>query len=201
MITPVFFLAFLLVLFEIAKLCEFDSAGILAGVASVLMTPFILWDGSQVKNDTELALFQVAALYCCLRWRSSDAARLAAAGRRSFWRRASASSTLRRSARSRWRCCSSRHCTGSRAGCARLRCSSCCLAVFGFYWHARTFLLTGDPLFPRRIEEAVTPRVRPVLLVTWQGWNAPGSALAHPIPRRPPRVSNIPSRVRWELCC
>ena len=30
--------------------------------------------------------------------------------------------------------------------------------AFGFYWHARTYLLTGDPLYPRSAEEAITPR-------------------------------------------
>jgi len=163
MITPVFFLALLLILFVIAKLCEFDAAGIVIGVAAILVTPFILWDGSQVKNDTELALFQIAALYCCLRWRSSVrqggakrgwlmlGALLIAA---SFGMKHVAAfgavplvllfvTPLYRKPR------------GVRAAAAFFL----ILAVFGFYWHARTYLLTGDPLFPRRMEEAVTPKV------------------------------------------
>jgi hypothetical protein len=163
MITPVFFLALLLILFEIAQLCEFDAAGILTGVASIVVTPFILWDGSQVKNDTELALFQVAALYCCLRWRSS--ARQGEAKRgwlmlgalliaASFGMKHIAAfgavplvllfvTPLYRKPR------------GVRTAAAFLL----LLAVSGFYWHARTFLLTGDPLYPRHVEEAVAPRV------------------------------------------
>jgi 4-amino-4-deoxy-L-arabinose transferase-like glycosyltransferase len=157
MITPIFFFALLLVIFEIAKLCAFDSAGILAGVASILMTPFILWDGSQVKNDAELALFQLAALYCCLRWRASEkrgwlvlGAILLAA---SFGIKHIAAfgavplvllfiAPLYRKPR------------GVRTAAAFFL----LLAVLGFYWHTRTFLLTGDPLYPRQVEEAVTPR-------------------------------------------
>jgi len=158
MITPVFFPALLLILFEIAKLCDFDAAGILTGVASVLVTPFILWDGSQVKNDTELALLQVAALYCCLRWRSSEKRGWLMLGgfllAASFGIKHVAAfgavplallfvTPLYRKPR------------GVRTAATFFL----VVAVFGFYWHARTFLLTGDPLFPRHIEEAVTPRV------------------------------------------
>src|SRR5271166_5117446 len=32
------------------------------------------------------------------------------------------------------------------------------VVAFGFFWHVRTYLLTGDPLYPRTAEEAITPR-------------------------------------------
>jgi hypothetical protein len=165
MITPLFLVALLLVLFAILKLCEFDSAGILAGLASILVTPFILWDGSQMKNDTELALFQLAALYCCLRWRAVLASPGPASGRRgwlilgalllaaSFGIKHIAVfgavplallfvAPLYRKPR------------GVRTAALFLL----CVAVFGFYWHARTFLLTGDPLYPRHLDDAVTSK-------------------------------------------
>jgi hypothetical protein len=157
MITPIFFVAFLLVLFSIAKLCEFSSAAVLIGVAAVLMTPFLLWDGTQMKNDMELALFQVAALYCCLRWRASaerawlmlGAIPLAA----SFGIKHTAAfgaiplallfvAPLYRKPR----------------GVRTAAMFFLGVAVLGFYWHARTFLLTGDPLYPRDWEQAVTPK-------------------------------------------
>jgi hypothetical protein len=152
MITPIFFVAFLLVLFEIAKLCEFASAAVLIGVAALLMTPFLLWDGSQVKNDMQLALFQMAALYACLRWRASAerawlmlGAIFLAAG---FGIKHIAAlgavplallflAPLYRKPR----------------GVRTAAMFFLCVAVLGFYWHARTFLLTGDPLYPRHLEE------------------------------------------------
>jgi hypothetical protein len=157
MITPIFFVALLLVLFEIAKLCEFDSAAVLIGVAALLMTPFLLWDGTQMKNDLELALFQIAALYCCLRWRASAERAWLMLGAillaSSFSIKHTAAigavplallfvAPLYRKPR----------------GVRTAAMFFLCVAVVGFYWHARTFLMTGDPLYPRDWEQAVTPK-------------------------------------------
>jgi Dolichyl-phosphate-mannose-protein mannosyltransferase len=157
LVTPAFFLAFLLVLFEVAKLCGFDSAGILCGVAALLVTPFILWDGSQVKNDVELCLFQVAALYCCLCWRES--------GRRSWLLLGGlllgASFGIKHTAAFGavpltllFIAPLYRKPRGLRMGALFFL----FVLAFGFYWHVRTYLLTGDPLYPRRVEEAIAPR-------------------------------------------
>jgi hypothetical protein len=159
MITPMFMAALLLVIFEIARLCGFDAAGIFAGLAVIVITPFIIWDGSQVKNDAQLALFQLAALYCCLRWRATE---------RRGWLMLGA-----------FLLASSfgiKHIAAFGAvpltllflaplyhkprGVRMAALFFLCVAVFGFYWHVRTYLLTGDPLYPRRVEEVVTPRVR-----------------------------------------
>jgi Dolichyl-phosphate-mannose-protein mannosyltransferase len=158
MITPGFFAALLLVLFEIARLCGFNRAGIFAGLAALVVTPFILWDGSQVKNDAELALFQLAALYCCLRWRATERRSWLFLGAfllaSSFGIKHVAAfgavplsllflAPLYRKPRA-------------------FRTAALfflCIAVFGFYWHARTYLLTGDPFYPRQIDEAVVPKL------------------------------------------
>ena len=157
LVTPIFFFAFLLVLFEVAKLCGFDSAGILCGVAAVLVTPFILWDGSQVKNDVELCLFQVAALYCCLRWRESERRNWLMLGGlllgASFGIKHTAAfgavpltllflAPLYRKPR----------------GVRMAALFFLFVLAFGFYWHTRTYLLMGDPLYPRSAQEAITPR-------------------------------------------
>jgi 4-amino-4-deoxy-L-arabinose transferase-like glycosyltransferase len=159
MITPIFFVAFLLILVEIAKLCEFDSAAILAALACLLMTPFIIWSGSQVKNDMELAMFQVAALYCCLRWRASEQRSWLMAGAfllaATFGIKHIAAfgavplallfvAPLYRKPRA-------------------VRTAAMfflIVAVFGFYWHTRTFLMTGDPMFPRHVEDAIKPKAK-----------------------------------------
>jgi hypothetical protein len=155
MVTPIFFVAFLLVLFEIAKLCEFAPSAVLIGVAALLMTPFLLWDGSQMKNDMQLALFQAAALYACLRWRASaerawlmlgaiflasgfSIKHIAALGAVPLALLFLA--PLYRKPR------------GVRTAAMFLL----CVAVLGFYWHARTFALIGDPFYPRHIGEVAT---------------------------------------------
>jgi hypothetical protein len=160
-LTPVFFLAFLLVIFEIGKLCEFDSAAILTGIACLMVTPFIVWDGSQVKNDLELAVFQVAALYCCLRWRASATRGWIVLGGILL----GGSFAIKHVAvfgavpltllflAPLWR---------KPKGIRLAALFFLMVAAFGFYWHVRTFLLVGDPLYPRHLEEAVVSRKGPI---------------------------------------
>jgi hypothetical protein len=158
MITPCFLVALVLIVFEIARLCDFDAAAALVGVAAVLMTPFILWDGSQIKNDTELAVFQLAALYCCLRWRSSERRAWLILGAillaSSFGIKHVAAfgavplallfiAPLYRKP----------HAVRAAVLFFVL------IAALGFYWHTRTFLLTGDPLYPRHVDDAVRSKM------------------------------------------
>ena len=159
LVAPIFLLGFLLVLFQIAKFCGFNSAGILCGLASILVTPFLLWGGTQVKNDTELAFFQLASLYCCLRWRDSAERKWLMIGAMFL-----ASSF------------SIKHVAAFGAVPLTLlfiaplyrrpravRTAALfvlCVAVSGFYWHARTFILKGDPLYPRTAEEVVAPKFK-----------------------------------------
>jgi hypothetical protein len=154
MITPAFMIAFLLVIVEIARACAFDWPAALAGVAAVLLTPFILWSGSQMKNDLEMSAFQLAALYFCLRWRATGdrgwlmlGALLVAS---SFGIKHTAAFgaipiTLLFMA----------PLYGKPRSIRMAALFFLLVGAFGFYWHLRTYLLVGDPLYPRHMTEVV----------------------------------------------
>jgi 4-amino-4-deoxy-L-arabinose transferase-like glycosyltransferase len=156
-VTPLVFVAFLLVLVEIARACELDSAAIVTGVAGVVMTPFIAWDGSQTKNDIGVALFQLAAVLCCLRWRNSGqrawllvgGALLASSMAIKYVSLFGAVplmilfiAAIDRK-KKRW--------LGAAAAFFLL------MGILGSYWQVRAFLLTGNPVYPEKLERITSP--------------------------------------------
>ncbi len=76
MLPPVFFLLAALLLFRIVRICGASIAGAACGVVFAASLPFLHWTGSVAKNDLAMALFELAALYCYLRWRGKRALRL-----------------------------------------------------------------------------------------------------------------------------
>jgi hypothetical protein len=71
MISPLFFLIVLMILFRLARECGLDHATALAGVVFAATIPFLHWSGSVMKNDLALALFELLALYAFVRWLAS----------------------------------------------------------------------------------------------------------------------------------
>ena len=154
MVAPIFFAAFLLALFEIASACELDLAAILTGIACVVITPFILWDGSQTKNDIALGSFQLAALLACLRYRNS--------GRRGWLMLSGillASSVAIKYtaiygaiplvillfASLDWK-----KAHGLRAAAVLVL----LMGMLGSYWQVRAFIYTGNPVYPLSVQRA-----------------------------------------------
>ncbi len=132
----------------------FSAAGGLIGAALFAATPFISWTGSVAKNDLALALYLLLAVYGVVRWTETKSFGWLAAGVMFLafafgvkhvavlgaaplallalwnWRRAPI--TLRQTA-------------------ALAAIFVCC----GLYWHARTFVLTGNPLYPEMGASAI----------------------------------------------
>lgn len=147
MVSGVFFLAFLLILFRIGRVCGMDSGAAVTGVAFAATLPFLHWTGSVVKNDLTLGLFESLALYAFLRWLETEdfrwipvgvfflaeafgvkhivifgAAPLSALFAYAVWRQ-----------RQRWKA------------------AGIVVAValaFGTCWAVRDYLLTGNPVYP-----------------------------------------------------
>jgi len=157
LLAPLLFAVFLLLLFAIGRECGLDAAALITGIACVAMTPFVLWDGTQTKTDIGVGLFQLASLWCCLKWRNTALQAWLLLG--SFFLATSVAFkytavygaipllilflvALPRMKAHRLRA----------AGAFLLL-----LAVLGSYWQVRAFIYTGDPVYPQKIERAAQP--------------------------------------------
>lgn len=154
MLPAVFFALLLLLLVSILRRAGTCRLGVLAGVTAAVSMPFLHWAWSVAKNDMVLALYQLAALDAYLRWR---------AGGRFRWIWLStfflaASFSVKHVAllggiamgilllHAVWR------------EQRRLWASAVLVLIFGVFglcWHARTFWLTGNPVYPELLSKGV----------------------------------------------
>lgn len=72
LLPPVFFLLTVLLLFRIVRACGGSTTGALCGTVFAAALPFVHWTGSVAKNDLALSFFELAALYCYVRWREDN---------------------------------------------------------------------------------------------------------------------------------
>jgi hypothetical protein len=132
-----------------------SAPGAIAGVAAAVTVPVLQWTGAVAKNDLMMTFFELAALECFLAWR--------------------------RTANFRWIPCAAvllatafdvKHVAlfGAIPLAAffayaiwkqprRLRAAlvvAAAFVVFGLYWHVRTFVLTGNPLYPESLHRGAT---------------------------------------------
>lgn len=137
----------MLLVIAVARLCGVSLLGCVLGAAAGLTLPFAHWVGAISKNDFPLALFQLGALYCVLRARQGGAGRWLILGSAMLGLSFGVKHTalflciplgllmlweLRRAVKP-------------------FRLAVGMAAIFfsaGFFWHARTYAMTGNPLFP-----------------------------------------------------
>ena len=157
MVNPLFFFLSILLLYALARHLKISRAATVMGLVAAASIPFLHWTGSSFKNDFLLALYQMGSLYCFLRNREQ---------RRDHWIYIgvfllASSFGVKHTAvfgaiplgllylTITWR---------------RPRLLAICFLIgltFGFHWHARTYQLTGNPLYPRAAKDAgerVLPR-------------------------------------------
>lgn len=160
LITPLFMLLSLLTVVAIARLCGLSRRACVVGAAGAACLPFAHWTGAIVKNDYPLAFFELAALYAVLKARraESDSAQperwMLAAACFLGWSfgvkhvalfgalgiGALMLELLRRRPRPvRW---------------ALILAAA--FALSGLFWHARTYALTGNPIYPAGARHATT---------------------------------------------
>ncbi len=150
MVHPAIFLLTLLLAYAIARRCGIGRVPAVAGVLLAGAIPFLHWTGSSFKNDFPVFLFQLGSLFCYLRSREEE-------GRRWLYVGAfllASSFGIKHTA-----------CFGAiplgllylHASWRRPRLFLTLLVIgsfFGFYWHARTFVLTGNPFYPASVQNA-----------------------------------------------
>src|SRR5271165_2974410 len=193
LISPLFWVLSLLLLFLIARSCGLNNAAALVGVVVAAMLPFAHWTGSNSKNDWPMVFFQAAALLVFLRWLETrnqawipvgalllgstfaikHVALFGAIPLLCFFLYAIRYSTRR----------------------LRLALAFCTiLAASALYWQARTAYLTGNPVYPASLTKSWTVERRTVpnesrlpkfLRVPWwahfKGWRYFESPLPSPM--------------------
>jgi hypothetical protein len=68
MISVLFFLIFLMILFRLARECGLDHTAAIVAVVYAGTMPFLHWSGSVMKNDLALGMFELLALYAFVCW-------------------------------------------------------------------------------------------------------------------------------------
>jgi hypothetical protein len=150
MVNPVFFLLSLLLVYALARRLDLSRGAAVAGVIFAATLPFLHWTGSSFKNDFPLVLYQLGSLYCFIRNRDEEGDHWIYAGvfllASSFGVKHTAAfgavplGLLHLSVT--WR---------------RPRLLLICFVIgltFGFHWHARTYQLTGNALYPAAASNA-----------------------------------------------
>ena len=185
MISPLFSILSLLLLFAIARSCGLDKTAAFVAVATAALLPFAHWSLSNSKNDSAMVFFQAAALLAFIRWLET---------RHRAWIFAGAlflGSTF-----------AIKHVAlyGAiplvcfflyAAKRVRIALAFCAiLAVSAGYWHVRTLLLTGNPIYPATIRRGVQVGGRGpaenkfvrVCLVAWRAQFKGGRTFESPLP-------------------
>jgi hypothetical protein len=154
MAPPVFFVLALLMGFLVSRACGADRFSAVAGIGFAASIPFLHWTGSVAKNDLILAFFVLAALYCWLRWKDSG---------RFVWIQLgvfflASGAGVKYTALFGFASLAPLYLYAAWRQPRRLRATASLAAiivVFGLLWQARAFILTGNPLYPKNVHEAV----------------------------------------------
>jgi len=169
MIAPLFFVLSLAAAFAVARRCGIATDAALAGLAFVAATPFLLFEGAIVKNDFALAFFLLCALKCCLRYSGVRSIYLSVVCLGSAF-------AIKHVALFAAIPLGFIYLTAIRSRPKRKRNAIVLAMLFlitGAYWQVRTFLLTGNPVYPFVAADTLTVRTasdRKSLADKFIGW-------------------------------
>ncbi len=192
LISPLFWVLSLLLLFLIARSCNLSNAAAFAGVVAAAMMPFAHWSGSNSKNDSAMVFFQAAALLAFLRWLET---------RNQAWIPVGAlllGSTFAIKHVALFGAiplvCFFLYAIRHSIPRLRLALAFCSIfAVSALYWPARTAYLTGNPVYPASLSQSLDlhekgvakRRVPRFLRIPWyayfNGWRVFESPLPNPM--------------------
>ena len=152
MIPVIFFVLTLLALAAILRRCGIGPLGTLTGVVVAASVPFLHWTGVNAKNDAAVALYHLTALLLYLQWRDQRNFKRILAG---VFLIAAASSVKLTAlfgmtalfplyVHAWWR-------DGHKV--RTLAAVAVVFFVFGAVWQIRTWLLTGNPVYPYNVND------------------------------------------------
>ena len=154
-VTPLFFALSLLMVFALARRAHASPMGAFAGAIFAGTIPFLHWTGSVAKNDLALAFFLLAALYSYLRWQESGQFAWIELG--VFF--VAMAAGVKQTALFALPPLAVFYVLAAWRQSKRLRAMASLAAiflVFGLFWYARAWLLTGNPVYPWRLGTAVS---------------------------------------------
>ncbi|HLN00100.1 MAG TPA: hypothetical protein VK335_12500 [Bryobacteraceae bacterium] len=147
MLPPVYFALAMLMAYRIGRMCGLSQFAALTGTMFAAATPLLHWTGSVAKNDMALAFFMLAALHGYLRWRESNDFHSILAG--AFFLAMGAG--VKHSvvyALPPLAVLYAYAAIEQRRPLRALARPAAIFLVFGTFWLARTWLLTGNPAYP-----------------------------------------------------
>ena len=150
-----YFVLALLITVRIGRMCALGLFAAIVGTLFAVATPLLNWTGSVGKNDLALAFFILAALHGYLRWQESGDFRSVLAGAFFLAMAAGVKHSVLYAIPPLalfYSYAAMRQSSPLRAV-AKL---AVIFLVFGTFWHARTWLLAGNPLYPFSAESAVS---------------------------------------------
>ncbi len=154
MVTPAISLLSILAIYRILRNCEYAHGAALTGVVCAFSIPFVHWSGAVAKNDSALSMYQSLSLLCVLRWQRT---------RSSVWILLGAfflgcSFGVKQVALFGAIPLAAFFFYGAAADKRWVRTTVLLLVVIllsGTLWQTRTFLLTGNPVYPEGVGLAV----------------------------------------------
>lgn len=157
MLPVVYFALAMLMAFRIGRMCGLTQVAALTGTMFAAATPLVHWTGSVAKNDMALAFFMLAALHGYLRWRESGDFPSVFAGAFFLAIGAGVKHSVVYAVPPIALLYAHAAIRQPRPARALAKLAAVFL-VFGTFWIARTWLLTGNPAYPFSPELAVSPR-------------------------------------------
>lgn len=154
MLPPVYFVLALLAAYRIGRMCGLSQLAALAGILFAAATPVLHWTGSVAKNDLALVFFMLAALHGYLRWQESSDFHCIMAGAFFLAMGAGVKHSVVYAVPPLALLYAHAAIRQPRPWLAALKLAAIFL-VFGTFWHARAWLLMGNPAYPFSAEAAV----------------------------------------------
>ena len=155
MLPTVYFALALLISFRIGRMCGLSPFAAIVGTLFAVATPLLHWTGSVGKNDLALAFFMLAALHGYLRWRESGDFRCVLVGAFFLAMGAGVKHSVLYAVPPL--ALFYVHAAMKQPSPVRAIAKFAVIFIaFGTFWHTRTWLLAGNPLYPFSAEAAVS---------------------------------------------